>query len=62
MENHEDPLLDYFQHPLISMTNASFIVFLRSPSFRKSQDEIPFKGGRAITSCISETLIKVLNK
>jgi hypothetical protein len=33
------------RYPLVSMTNASFIVFLCSPSFRKSQDDISFKGG-----------------
>jgi hypothetical protein len=29
---------------LVSTTNASFIIFLCSPSFRKSRDEISFKG------------------
>jgi hypothetical protein len=32
------------QYPLIFTTNASFIVFLCSPFFRKSQDGISFKG------------------
>jgi hypothetical protein len=35
--------------------------FLCSPSFRKSQDEIFVKGGRAVTSRILETLIKFIS-
>jgi hypothetical protein len=38
-------------YTLFSAVNASFIVFLCSPSFRKSRDEISFEGKGCNTSC-----------
>jgi hypothetical protein len=45
---------------LISTTNTFVIVFLCSPSFRKSRDEISFKRGRVVTPRVMKILIKLL--